>query len=44
MFFIVLCCSYCCFKNLHSNHNIIELSDEESLNKVNLSIESTNKD
>lgn len=26
-----LCCSYCCFKNIHDNHKILELSDLDSL-------------
>ena len=42
--FIVLCCAYCFFKNFHSNHKILELSDIESLKKENLTIESSTKD
>ena len=50
LFFILiieLCCSYCIFKNLHNGHKILELSDEESLKKENITIESAiieNKD
>ena len=43
--FIELCCCYCClFKNIHSGHKILEISDEESLSKENLTIESSSKE
>ena len=35
---IELCCAYCYFKNLHDKHKILEISDEENLNKENISI------
>ena len=41
---IVLCCAYCLFKNLHTGHKILELSDTESLEKENLTIESSTKE
>ena len=33
-----LCCTYCYFKNIHSGHNLLELSDIESIKKENLNI------
>jgi len=37
---IELCCAYCLYKGNHKYHNILEISDEESLQKENISIES----
>ena len=34
-----LCCSYCYYENLHSNHKILPITDVESIKKENLSIE-----
>ena len=31
-----MCCSFCIFKNLHSGHTIINISDIESLDKINI--------
>lgn len=39
-----LCCTCCIYKNMHNNHKILELSDENSLKKENISIESEHKD
>ena len=44
MILIELCCAYCYFKNLHKGHNILELSNEESLQKLNIRIESSKKE
>jgi len=41
---IELCCSYCFFENLHFNHKILKIEDEESLKKENISIETSNKE
>ena len=38
-----LCCSHCHFKNLHREHKLLELSDEESLKKENISLEAYEK-
>ena len=43
-FNIELCCAYCHFKNLHPNHKILELSDIKSIEKENISIESSTKE
>ena len=34
-----LCCSFCYFINLHKNHKLIPINDEESLKKENIIIE-----
>ena len=36
-----LCCAYCLFKNLHSEHKLLELSNIESFEKENINIESS---
>ena len=41
---IELCCPICYFKNLHTGHKLLEISDEESLAKENITIESSQKD
>ena len=32
-FNIELCCSYCLYKNLHKEHNVLEITNEKLLNK-----------
>lgn len=39
-----MCCPYCSFENLHLNHKLIKIEDEEELKKENISIENLNKD
>jgi len=39
-----LCCTCCIYKNMHNSHKILELSDEDSLKKENISIDSAKKD
>ena len=40
LFFIIeLCCAFCIYKNIHPGHKVIEIDDEESLKKENLTIE-----
>ena len=39
LIFIELCCSICYFKNYHNGHKMIEINDEESLKKENITIE-----
>ena len=34
----------CICKNIHSGHKIIDIADEESLKKENISIKDSNKD
>ena len=41
---IVLCCSFCFYKNLHNGHKVIEIIDDESLKKENKTIEKAKKD
>ena len=41
---IELCCGYCIYKNIHQNHKVLEISDEEKLKKENLSIEELMKE
>ena len=41
---IELCCFNCIFKNLHKGHKLIEISDEDTLQKENLTIESSTKE
>ena len=42
--FIVLCCAYCLYKNLHPNHKILEISDVDSIKKENISLENSTED
>ena len=42
IYYIELCCSFCFFRNLHSNHKIIAICDEETLKKENLTLDYTN--
>ena len=39
-----LCCAYCHFKNLHQGHNLLELSNIESIEKENINIESSTQE
>jgi len=41
---IELCCPYCLFENLHNNHKILKINDEESLKKENITIEFSNNE
>ena len=41
--FIVLCCPYCLYENLHPNHKVLNLDDKESLKKENITFENSNK-
>ena len=34
----------CHFKNIHTNHKLIDINDEEELKKENISIEESSKD
>ena len=43
-FLIVLCCGICIYKNLHNGHKVLEISDEESLKKENITIEASSKE
>ena len=39
-FNLEFCCAFCVYKNLHNGHKIIEIDDEETLKKENITIES----
>ena len=39
-----LCCSHCLYKNFHINHKILEIYDEESLKKENITIDNSKKE
>ena len=39
-----MCCLYCYYENLHHDHKLIKLSDIESLEKENITIETTTKE
>lgn len=39
-----MCCSLCHFENHHKNHKLIQLSDIDSLQKENISLDSITKD
>ena len=41
---IALCCSLCFFKNLHYGHKVLEICDEESLKKENITILDSTKE
>ena len=41
---IELCCALCCFKNLHTGHKVIEITDDESLKKENITIDESKGD
>ena len=38
-----MCCTFCYYENLHSGHKLIKLSDIDSLQKENITIESSTK-
>ena len=40
-FNIELCCSYCLYKNLHKEHNVLEITNEKLLNKEYINLEIT---
>ena len=42
--YIELCCSYCYYKNIHCGHKLLEVNDEESLKKENISLEDSKKE
>ena len=39
-----ICCSFCYYLNIHSGHKVVQINDEETLNKENISLESSYKD
>ena len=41
---IELCCSLCFYKNLHHNHKVLEIYDEEDLKKENITIDNSTKE
>ena len=41
---IELCCAFCLYKNLHHNHKVLEIYDEEALKKENITIENSTKE
>ena len=41
---IELCCALCYFRNLHPDHKVIEITDDESLKKENITIETSKGD
>ena len=41
---IELCCAYCYFMNLHKDHKILRIEDEESLKKENITINNSTKE
>ena len=43
-YFIVLCCPLCLYKNMHDDHKVLEITDEEALKKENITIENTKND
>ena len=42
--FIELCCAFCIYKNLHKEHKVLEINDEESLKKENITINKTTEE
>ena len=43
LFHLELCCTCCLYDNLHNSHQLIKLSEIETLNKNILIVDSTNK-
>ena len=41
---IVLCCAMCYFTNLHKEHKLLKIEDEEALKKENISVDISTKD
>ena len=39
-----LCCSFCYFRDLHLNHNVLAICDEELLKKENITLEASKKE
>ena len=44
LYLLELCCPYCLYKNLHLNHKILDIDDEESLKKENITIENSTQE
>ena len=44
IFNLGLCCALCYFRNLHKDHKVIEINDEEILKQNNISIENEEND
>ena len=42
--YIVLCCPLCTFKNMHEGHKVLEIDDEDSLKKENLTVQNYKKE
>ena len=40
---IVLCCAMCYFTNLHKEHKLLKIEDEEALKKENISVDISTK-
>ena len=36
-----MCCPLCFYKNMHEDHKILEITDEDTLKKENISIENS---
>ena len=41
---IELCCALCFYKNLHHNHKVLEIYDEEALKKENIALNNSTKE
>jgi len=39
-----LCCAYCLYKNLHDEHKVLPVNDEELLKKENISLETSKEE
>ena len=44
IFNLGLCCALCYFRNLHKDHKVVEINDEEILKQNNISIENEEND
>ena len=42
--YLVLCCAYCHYLNLHKGHKVIPITDEETIKKENLDINNSTKE
>ena len=42
--YLVLCCAYCHYLNLHKGHKVIPITDEEIIKKENLDINNSTKE
>ena len=38
---LVLCCSLCYYKNMHDGHKVLEITDEDSLKKENITLDNS---